>query len=274
MKFLLPLLLCASFALAEKPAFEFKTFTKFSSAELFGHLDKVGNNGNWMEYDKGAIEDPSVKAILKENPSYKAAWGIAEKGNSTRFAVLVAKENMEFLRVYNLKSFDAKPFALTVNEKVYPENVLADYRGVAQNEFVHLDNPALKLKISNRGMKFTYEKPDANPLRFDENFRTRAPEEKQEIISEYVAFFKYEYALMLRAFVQSTRGIFNWQPWHWYMPEWYERYFISNEEISAMLSSYSRPAMFTIFKAKTSRNVLVEMRTDGNGRYEMIVDNQ
>ena len=32
---------------------------------------------------------------------------------------------------------------------------------------------------------------------------------------EYMDFLKYEYSLMLRAFVQSTHGIFNWQPWHW-----------------------------------------------------------
>ena len=74
---------------------------------------------------------------------------------------------------------------------------------------------------------------------------------------------------MLRAFIQSTRGIFNWQAWHWYMPEWNQKYFISSEEISAILSSGYPPAKFRIFSARTSRQVLVEMHTDGNGFYEM-----
>lgn len=271
MKCIWLLFLFVSCAFAQTPIFEYSS-PKYTADELFGKLDQVGNNGNWMEFDKSAIEDPSVKNILKKIPKAKAAWGISD-GKSRKFAVLYADKNLEWLKVYPINTFDAKPMALSVNQTLYLETVLADFRGVAENEFVHRDNPALKIKIANKSIRFYYEKPDAVPLRFDENFKTRPIEEKREIVEEYIDFFKYEYSLMLRAFVQSTRGIFNWQSWHWYMPEWSERYFISSEEISAMLSSYSRPAMFTIFKAKTSENVLVEMRADGNGRYEMSITN-
>lgn len=273
MRFFAILLFCCALVFAEKPAFEFVAFPKFNAAELFADLDKVGNNGNWMEYDRKSIEDPSVKDVLKKYPDYKAAWGIAEKGSVARLAVLSKKQDKEYLSVFNLKGFDAKPYALVLKDTLYPEVILADYRGIAENLFAHRDDPALKIQLFNKGLKFTYDKPDAMPLRFDESFKNRSSEEKREIVSEYVDFFKYEYSLMVRAFVQSTRGIFNWQAWHWYMPEWYGRYFISSEEIQGMLSSYARPAMFTIFKARTAKDVLVEMRTDGNGHYEMSINN-
>lgn len=271
MKFWLFVLLFAVVVCAQKAVNEFSS-PKYTADELFSKLDAVGNNGNWMEFDASSIEDPSVNTILKKHPKAKAVWGIADRGKFFKLAVLNVEKNLEWLRVYELKGFDAKPMALAVNSTLYPETILADYRGVAENEFVHRDESSLKIRISNKSIHFYYEKPDAVPLHFDDSFKTRSAEEKREIVSEYVDFFKYEYSLMVRAFVQSTRGIFNWQAWHWYMPEWYGRYFITSEEIAAILSANARPSMFTIFKAKTNKNVVVEMRADGNGHYEMSIE--
>lgn len=269
-KLALLLLFCAPL-FAAKPSATYTSAAQFSGAELFAKLDEAGNNGNWMQLDTLAILDPAVAEIWNGTKNRLVAWGLSDAGKKTLFAVLSKSGNGEKIEVYTLKNFDAKPVPLAVQKTLYPEDILPDYKGVAPNEFEHLDNPNLKIKISESGIRFTYEKLDDKPLRFEQNFKQLSDEEKRATIAEYAAFFNYEYALMLRAFVQTTRGIFNWQPWHWYLPEWNSKHLISNEEIEAILKSGVKPARFRLFHAETSRHVLIEMFADGNGRYEMNV---
>lgn len=269
-KLLLFLLLCTQ-VWAAGPSATYTSERPFSGVELFAKLDEAGNNGNWMQLDSLAILDPSLAGIWNGTKGRLVAWGLSDAGKKTLFAVLSKNGNGEKLEVYRLEKFDAKPEPLSVQKTLYPEDILPDYKGVAQNEFEHLDNPNLKIKISDSEIRFTYEKLDDKPLRFDQNFRQLSDEEKRATVAEYAAFFNYEYALMLRAFVQTTRGIFNWQPWHWYLPEWTSKYLISEAEIEAILKSGVKPSRFRLFHAETSRNVLVEMYADGNGRYEMTV---
>lgn len=271
MKTILFVILFSVFSFAFTPIASFSSAPAFSSQELFAKLDALGENGNWMQLDTLSIVDPSIEAILKSHKGFLSAWALEFPEKSSRVAVLISTGKSEKLTFYEIKKFDGKITPLSVHPKLYPELILSDFRGVATNEFVHKDDPSLKLKISDKSIQFTYRRQDKTPLRFENNFSKLLPEEKARVVSEYRDFFLYEYALMLRAFVQSTRGIFNWQSWHWYLPEWNQKYLISKEEITAILSSGYPPSTFRIFFAKTSRNVLVEMRTDGNGFYEMNV---
>ena len=144
---------------------------------------------------------------------------------------------------------------------------------MGNGEFVHLDKPSLKVTANDKYMRFSYNKPDNTPLRFDTDFSKKSFPEKRAEIRDYMDFLRYEYSLMLRAFVQSTRGLFNWQPWHWYMTEWNADAFISEKEIEAILAKGVKPDMFTVFKKKTDSGSVVEMRTSGNGFYEMTISN-
>ena len=120
-------------------------------------------------------------------------------------------------------------------------------------------------------IRFAYVNPDKEPLKFDANFSTKTIVEKKALVREYMDFLKYEYSLMLRAFVQSTHGIFNWQPWHWYMPEWYSKSFIKDDELEAILAAGKSPGFFTVFKAKTVGGELVVFRANGNGFAELVI---
>ena len=248
----------------------------FSGDRLFAVLDSVGGTGTWMEWDVNGVRDPSVMLsldpLLKQKNKPEMVWVLSERAKPL-LAVLVPKGAGEVLLFYELAALDAKPVKLSMNRVLSPSVVFRDYQQVGNGEFVHLDKPALKVTANDKYMRLSYNKPDISPLRFDTNFSKKSFPEKRAEIRDYMDFLRYEYSLMLRAFVQSTRGLFNWQPWHWYMTEWNADAFISEKEIEAILAKGVKPDMFTVFKKKTDSGSVVEMRTSGNGFYEMTISN-
>ena len=243
----------------------------FSGERLFFMLDSLGGGANWMEWDAEGISDPSVaNAISSLGTKPEMVWILSER-KKPLFAALIAQGAGETLVFYELSALDAKPEPLKLNEVMDPNVVFRDYRQVSQNEFVHRDKDNLRVMVSEQRIRFAYVNPDKEPLKFDANFSTKTMVEKKALVREYMDFLKYEYSLMLRAFVQSTHGIFNWQPWHWYMPEWNSKYLIKNEELEAILATGRAPAYFSVFKAKTAAGEWVEFRANGNGFAEMVI---
>ncbi|MBR4559776.1 MAG: hypothetical protein IKO21_09450 [Fibrobacter sp.] len=246
----------------------------FSGDRLFAVLDSVGGAGTWMEWDVNGIKDPSLMDVL--DPMLKGAnkpemvWVVTERSKPL-VAVLLPKGSGEVILFYELSSLNAKPEPLSINPVLSPDVVLRDYRQISETEYVHRDKENLKVKLTPRGMRFTYEKKGEEPLRMESDYVTKTFAEKQSILRDYEDYFKYEYSLMLRAFVQSTRSIFNWQAWHWYMPEWNAKFLMSRRELDAILVRGVAPSMFTLFKAKTVRGETVEFRCNGNGFWELEV---
>ena len=250
--------------------------TDFSGERLFAVLDSVGGTGTWMEWDVNGLRDPSIMSILdqllsgKNKP--KMVWVISERERPL-MSVLLPKGRGEVLVFYEIRALDAKPVPLKINHMLDPSVVFRDYRQVSGSEFVHLDRPNLKVAASDKFIRFSYSKPDATPLRFDRDFEKKTVVEKRMEINNYRAFFEYEYSLMLRAFVQSTRALFNWQPWHWYMPAFNAKAKISDAELEAIFKKGVPPASYTIFKTKAVDGQWVEFKTDGNGFYELVIQN-
>lgn len=247
---------------------------EFSGDRLFAVLDSVGGTGTWMEWDVNGVRDPSVMQILtpmldsKNKP--KMIWLLSERVKPL-LAVLLPKGAGELLMFYELSKFDAKPEPLRINPVLTPDVVFRDYKQISEKEFVHYDRPNLRVLVSDKRTVFSYKKPDASPLRFDSDFASKTIVEKRSEVRDYMGFLQYEYSLMLRAFVQSVRGVFNWQPWHWYMQSWNSKYMISAEEVEAILSKGLAPDFFTVFKAKAVGGEWVELRTTGNGSSEMVI---
>ena len=248
----------------------------FSGGRLFAVLDSVGGSGTWMEWDVNGIRDPSVMYVLDpllaSSNKPKMVWVISERVKPL-MAVLLPKGSGEALVFYELTTLDAKPVPLQMNRVLSPDVVFRDYRQVGASEFVHLDKPNLKVVATDKSIRFSYMNPDASPLRFDRDFAKKTVVEKKNEVRNYRDFFDYEYVLMLRAFVQSTRGLFNWQAWHWYMPAFNSRAMISDAELEAILSRGVPPQSVTIFKMKASGGQWVEFKTNGNGFYEMVITN-
>jgi hypothetical protein len=246
----------------------------FLGGRLFDVLDSVGGTGTWMEWDVNGVRDPSVMNVLdpllKSSNRPKMIWAITER-DKPLLSVLLPKGAGEVLVFYELGKLDAKPVALKLNKVLTPDVVFRDYRQVSEKEFVHLDRPNLKIFVTDKLIRFTYDSPDNTPLRYDLDFATKTIVEKHAEVNDYLGFLKYEYSMMLRAFVQSTRGIFNWQPWHWYMDKWNSKFMVTPKEIEMILSKGVRPDYITVFKAKASGGETIEMRTTGNGFLEMVI---
>lgn len=244
----------------------------FSGDRLFSTLDSVGGTGSWMEWDVNGVKDPSLMEIL--DPMLKSAnkpemvWVIVER-TKPLVAVLLPKGAGEVILFYEVSKFDAKVVPLKVNPVLSPEVVFRDYRQISETEYVHRDKGNLKIVLLKNGMRFSYTKKDEQPLRIESGYATKSIAEKRTILRDYEDYFKYEYSLMLRAFVQSTRGVFNWQPWHWYMPEWNSKFMMKRDELEAILTSGRVPSMWILFKAKTERNESIVLSTSGNGYWEM-----
>ena len=246
----------------------------FTRERLFAVLDSAGGSGTWMEWNKNGVQDPSMMSIL--GPSFKSSnppqmvWVISERERPL-MAILFAKGAGEVIVFYELSSLDAKPEPLKLNPTPSLGELFADYQQVAPSEFVHMDEPNLKVSVTGKRIRFTYRKADEKPLRFDKNFAQKNFVEKRSEVRSYMDFFQFEYALMLRAFVQSVHGMFNWQSWHWYMTPWNYNAMIKPEEVEAILSRGTPPEYITIFKTRAVGGEMVEFRVTGNGFYELNV---
>lgn len=246
--------------------------TAFSGERLFATLDSVGGTGTWMEWDVNGVKDPALMGILdpmlKGTNKPEMVWVITER-TKPLVAVLLPKGKGETILFYELQALDAKPVPLSINPVLHPEVVFRDYRQVSDKEFVHRDKDNLKVKLLPSGMLFTYEKKGEEPLYMVKDYATKDPAEKNSILTDYEDYFKYEYSLMLRAFVQSVRGVFNWQPWHWYMPAWNAKFIIKRAELESILMRGAAPSFFLLFKATTPAGESIELRTNGNGYSEL-----
>ncbi|PWJ62085.1 MULTISPECIES: hypothetical protein [unclassified Fibrobacter] len=244
----------------------------FDGDRLFAVLDSVGGSGTWMEWDVNGVKDPSVmdvlNPLLKSSNKPKMVWILTERDGENRkplMAVLLPKGAGETIVFYELKDLDAKPVDLAINGVLDPLVVLRDYRQVNDNEFVHRDQPNLKAYVTRNTIRLSYEKKGENPLILDPEFSKKNMVEKRVILRDFDDYFKYEYSLMLRAFVQSTRSIFNWQAWHWYMPSWNGKFMMKQDELEAILSRGITPEFFVLFRATTPKGESVELRTNGSG---------
>lgn len=243
----------------------------FSGDRLFAVLDSLGEGGNWMEWDRNGIQDPAVAgAISSVGAKVEMAWVVTER-RSPLLALLVGNGGGESLVFFEISKLDAKVENLKLNAVMDPDVIFRDYRQISSTEFVHRDKATLKVFATESSIRFTYANPDKEPLLFDPEFSKKTFIEKRALVRDYMDFLKYEYSLMLRAFVQSTHGIFNWQPWHWYMTEWNSKYFIKDEELEAILAKGVAPSNFCVFKAKTAGGEIVEFRASGNGFDELVI---
>lgn len=246
----------------------------FSGDRLFAVLDSVGGTGTWMEWDVNSVRDPSLMEVL--DPMLKAdnkpemVWVIVER-QKPLVAVLLQKGRGEVIIFYELKSLDAKPVALEINKVLSPDVVFRDYEQVSETEFVHRDKKNLKVLVTPKSIRFTYVMTGEEPLQIPSDYATMTFVEKNSVLRDFEDYFKYEYSLMLRAFVQSTRAVFNWQPWHWYLQEWNGKFMMPRAELESILKRGITPESFTLFNAKTINGETVQFKTNGSGFSELVI---
>ena len=225
---------------AAKPV-EFVSVGAFSSDALFEKLDSIGLGATWMEWDADGILDPEIKALVADQKGnirsdVEHGWYLRVPGKS-KFAVLRKKGSGESLTFYDVPKFTTKKVPLKLSEPLDPKKVFRDYRETLQGHFVHLDDSNLQVTVRDGEIQFSYLKPDAQALSPVFQFSQLPEYQKKAEIQGRRDFYAYEYSLMVQAFVASTRGLFNWQIWHWYNQDWTMQSHITDREIASVLAS-------------------------------------
>ncbi|MCK9181435.1 MAG: hypothetical protein M0P13_00955 [Fibrobacteraceae bacterium] len=260
----------SSLVLASEPVI-FRSPNPFSSEMLFAKLDSVGKTGTWMEWDSAGVKDVELAKVLQRTVKPLNVWLLKNPGENPKLAVLSKKNSGEILSILDLPSFSTKPVPLKISKKLEKERVFRDYAEVGPGKFIHLDDSALKVLVSEHEIRFSYSKPDKQGIALIPDFDKLSRQEKENEIRTRKDFYAYEYSLMVRAFVASIRGLFNWQVWHWYDPAWIKGALIDDRAIEAIISSRDENKMVRIFYVRTSDGNEVEMSSNSNGLFVMTV---
>ena len=127
------------------------------------------------------------------------------------------------------------------------------------------------MTVRDNEIQFSYLKPDNQALSTVYNFTSLPEHQKQAEIQSRRAFYAYEYSLMIQAFIASTRGLFNWQIWHWYNSDWTEQSQISDREIASILASPDQGKFVRIFFDKLADGDTVEMLSNAHGSFILTI---
>ncbi len=264
----------AFFLVGETLANPSEIFSKdrFSSSAIFSKLDSVGKGGTWMEWDMDAVLDPEISKIVVDgngnlSPDLEHGWLMKNTDGSACFAVLRRKGAGESLAFYEIPHFAVKKVPLEIREPLDPRKVFRDYRETLSGHFVHLDDTNLQVVVREGEIQFSYLHPDREAL-VPVPFFDRLPESRKRAeIQMRRDFYAYEYALMVQSLVASTRGLFNWQIWHWLSRELTADAMIRDEEIAAVLASPEQGKFVRIFFRNLSRGYSVEMLSNAHGAF-------
>ena len=251
---------------------EFFSKDRFSSSAIFSKLDSIGGGGTWMEWDMDAVLDPEIsKIVVEKNGKFSSdlehGWLLKNPDGSARFAVLRKKSSGESLAFYEIPRFSEKKVPLEIREPLDPRKVFRDYRETLFGHFVHLDDTNLQVVVREGEIQFSYLNPDSEAL-VPVPFFERLPESRKRAeIQVRRDFYAYEYALMVQSLVASTRGLFNWQIWHWLSRELTSDSMIRDEEIAAVLASPEQGKFVRIFFRNLPRGYSVEMLSNAHGAF-------
>jgi uncharacterized protein (DUF2249 family) len=245
---------------------------EYPAALLWSLLDWVGTNRDWFEVDTKANIPPKIQALQKNNArmmwvlwDFDGVHALAQltktlTGSTLHFnplSVIPQQNTPEYGFTGSLESF--RDFRIQGNTECI-------YQSPPQCAYIHLDYPTLQVQQHGHKLQFRYYKPDAKKLTLPQDFAKLPQGEQMQIVQDWYGYLRYEYAIMVRSFLHSTRGLFDWQPWEW-LHNW-NMGFVSVNELSAFLKQGQPTTHFTVFTLQ-AKGAQITMYTDLNGRYYM-----
>lgn len=241
------------------------------NSALFSLLDSLNGNGEWSEIDAQGFLEPMLKIKVK---GARQAWFSWVPGQPPQIVVLQGKPGV--LKAEAVPSFTiAKAVPLTYRYTGGLEP-FADFERYEKGgrcgagdpcTLIHREDNDLQVIVEGRHVRMGYRNPDVDGLAFPTGFAQYSDQEKVRVVSEYRDFFRHELAVMLRAFIHTSPGLFNWQPWHW--PAFSEKYLITSPELYALFNTGHAPSLFRVMQLRCSGGETVRFETDGNGAFYM-----
>lgn len=270
-----------SFKNNKTTAIVWETPTQMTGDLLWGLLDWVGEGADWLSVDlKAEISSELKKALTygSHKPDANMVWVLRQANEIKAVAKLIDLSSGKQRLI--VKSFSMPKAKYKTPKFIYqdPNYSFFNYSLVGssmcllqtkpQCGYVHLDDPNLRVKLDGTDISFEYHKPDAKKLLPFKGYNELSSTKQKQLVDDWRGFLRYEYTIMVRAFIHSTRGIFSWQDWQW-LDNW-EKNFISREEITSFLKVGEIPSSLTLVRFESGAK-LIEMSCDLNGRYYMRV---
>jgi len=136
--------------------------------------------------------------------------------------------------------------------------------------FFHKDNDNLRLIANGKNIRMAFRSEDKEPMPFPRNFRIMSSQEKAEIVENYRAFFKSEFAVMLQTFVYAVPELFDWNAEKFKAVQ--NSLLISEMELGEIFSGGKAPKFYTIAKFKCIGGETVVFESDANGNFFMEIE--
>ena len=237
----------------------------------FSLLDSLNGNGEWHEIDaQGWLE----KSLALEIRGARQSWFSRVPGQTP----IVAVRKDRVLKARSLPGFQlapAVPLVYRYQGGLAPFADFERYEGGGHCgegdpcNLIHREEGQLQAIVEGKHVRMGYRHPDAQILAFPGNYRTLSPRDRLRTVREFRDYFRHEFSVMLRAFVHSTPGLFNWQTWQW--PAYAEKNLISEAQLDALFSTGHAPSLYQVLQLRCQGGQTVRFETDGNGQYYMEV---
>jgi len=224
-------------------------------------MDWLSDGQSWMEVDPTGILPKDIKNQIQgavqvfyhESPAGQALLAVARKKPHSILTVIGILADTTSEQPLQCKAGDMSV-------------VLGDYRKEG-NRWVHRADSSLFATILKTGkLRLDYHSPDQEPFPIPQNYTKMEEGERRQLQREYQDYFRHEFGIAVRAFIESTPGLFQWQTWHWL--RWGGRYLPTVKQIDALLRTPSIQEL-ELLRLKCSDGRNVHIRTNLNGSYQM-----
>ena len=254
----------------------FESPRAFEDDALWALLDWAGGASGWMEIDAKGNLPASVKPVIKgasqswfrqspgTGPLVATLRGQASAALEVRAIPALAKEPRLPLEC----RFDGTTAAF--DDFVLENSGLCELAKDQTCKLTHREDARLKVELSRKRLSMVLRTPDAEPFPVVPGFERMADQEQKEQIDDYRSYFAHEYTMMVRAFVETTPGLFSWQVWDWLARM--DEGMVSRAAIRALLESGQRPGNVDVFKASCKDGRRLRLWSDGQGTMGMVLE--
>ncbi|HSQ42038.1 MAG TPA: hypothetical protein VLM37_07155 [Fibrobacteraceae bacterium] len=251
----------------------FQSAQAFSSDDLWAVLDWSGGESGWMEIDPTGALNPGLKPLIQ---GASQSWFRRAPGVRPLIAILRSKSSVS-LEIRALPQLGPDPRIPLQCRYDGGQGFFADFSLTNSGlcalnpketcHYVHQEDPRLHADVSQQRIRMTLHIPDAEPFPLTEHFSLLTQQSQREVLQTYRDYFRHEFSLAVRSFIETTPGLFNWQTWNWM--EWADESLISSQEIQAILESGAAPGRIELFHKKCQDGRKVRFWSDGQGTLGM-----
>ena len=248
----------------------------FADDQLWGLMDWTGGGPGWFEVDMQGVMSTQLKDLVQ---GASQAW--VRQGPNTRTLVATLKGKISAsleMKALAAPLADSKvPLECRFhgNLSIFDDFSLEDgaacaLKGAQPCHYTHREDSRLRLEVSAKRISMILRVPDAQALPVVDQFSKLSETEQRNEVNDYRAYFNHEFSLMVRSFLATTPGLFNWQLWDWYA--WSSDGMISKDALKAMLATGQKVGSIDVFKMTCKDGRKLRFWSDGQGTLGMVLE--